>query len=103
MSLSPRLLFASLTAAMLAISTLAHTARADDAVNEAIREQQRIECERQGGRYDYSKCYLPDRSSQSSSSSSSCGFWCKAATAVVVGGAVIVGRAAYCEANPGKC
>jgi len=73
---------------------------ADDRVNEVIRRQQKEDCERQGGQYDYPKCYLPDRRSQSSSSSSSCGWMCKLTIGVA---ALVVGSVAYCKANPGKC
>ncbi len=43
-------------------------ANADERVNEAIRRQQRDQCERQGGRYDYPKCYLPPERSESDES-----------------------------------
>ena len=73
-------------------------ARADSRTNEEIRRQQKEECERQGGRYVFPKCFLPKE--RGSAGGSSCGWMCKLVIGVVVGGAAAV---TYCKTNPDKC
>ncbi len=77
---------------------IAAPAHADSRANEEIRRQQKEECERQGGRYDFPKCFLPKE--RGSAGGSSCGWMCKLAIGVVVGGAAAV---TYCKTNPDKC
>jgi hypothetical protein len=62
--------------------------------------QQREECQRLGGRYDYPRCYLPDDRTEPHSGDNSCGVGC----AIVIGVlGIAAARQAYCKANPGKC
>ncbi len=96
--------FSRLTSVFLAATLLVggvSPAFANYQREEMIR-QQREECERLGGRYQYPKCYLPEdnSSSGSSASDSSCGLGCGIALGVL---GIAVARQAYCKANPGKC
>lgn len=95
--------FSRLTSALVAVTLLVSGASptfANYQKEEMIR-QQRAECDRLGGRYEYPKCYLsePGPSEPSRSNDSSCGVGC----AIVLGVIGIAARQAYCKANPGKC
>ncbi len=95
--------FSRLTSAFLATTLLVSGASPTFAnyQKEEIIRQQREECQRLGGRYEYPKCYLPEQgpSEGSSSNDSNCGLGC----AIVLGVLGIAARQAYCKANPGKC
>lgn len=99
MSHFSRLMSALIAATMLvtgASPTLANYQR-----EEMIR-QQRAECDRLGGRYEYPKCYLPERAPSETSrpDESSCGLGCAVVLGVL---GIAAARQAYCKANPGKC
>lgn len=87
---------------LLCASLLSATAlpvRAD--VNEGIRQSMEDDCRRQGGRFSYPRCYLPDnRPNASEQEADSCDGWCTLGTSIAV---IIAARIAYCRANPGKC
>lgn len=98
MTRKSRFVAQTLIASLLATSAL--PARADY-TQQVIIEQQRDECRRLGGRYEYPKCYLPERQSEPRrDSGSSCGLGC---TLILGAAAIAAGRIAYCKANPGKC
>lgn len=72
-----------------------------DYTQQVLIEQQRDECRRLGGRYEYPKCYMPESTrAQPSQSESTCGLGCGIFLGVA---ALAASRIAYCKANPGKC
>ena len=74
-----------------------------DYTQQVLIEQQRDECRRLGGRYEYPKCYLPQLQPEprpSRDSGSNCGLGC---TLILGAAAIAAGRLAYCKANPEKC
>lgn len=100
MTRKSRIVAQSLIASLLATSALPAQA---DYTQQVIIEQQREECRRLGGRYEYPKCYLPERQSEprpTRDSGSSCGLGC---TLILGAAAIAAGRIAYCKANPDKC
>lgn len=72
-----------------------------DPTRDIIIEQQREECRRLGGRYEYPKCYLPERSpNEPTRPDQACDWGCQFLIAILAAAAA---RAAYCKANPSKC
>jgi hypothetical protein len=94
--------FSRLTSAFLAATLLISGASPTFAnyQREEMIRQQREECERLGGRYDYPRCYLPDDRSEPQSTNNSCGVGCAIVLGVL---GIAAARQAYCKANPGKC
>lgn len=96
--------FSRLTSACLAATLLVSGASPTFAnyQREEMIRQQRAECDRLGGRYEYPKCYLPERdpTEHSRSNDSSCGVGCAVVLGVL---GIAAARQAYCKANPGKC
>lgn len=92
--------FVAALLATLALASLSSPASSNDP-NEYIREQHAAECQRQGGTYDYPKCYLPDRSQQAPQSiEPTCDWACQ----LIVGAlGLAAARVAFCKANPERC
>lgn len=83
-------------ATLLAIPAL--PASADD-TNWYVRKQHQEQCERDGGRYEYPVCHLPDRNNDHAPARKpDCDLQC---AAVISGLGLLIG--AWCAANPGKC
>ena len=92
--------FVAALLATLALASLTLPASSNDP-NEYIREQYAAECQRQGGTYDYPRCYIPDQNQQGTSPNESlCNLGCRLIMGAIALAAV---RVAYCKANPGKC
>lgn len=90
--------FVAALLATLALASLTSPASSNDP-NEYIREQHAAECQRQGGTYDYPKCYLPDRR-QASEPAGECDWACQLVLGAI---GLATTRIAYCRANPSKC
>lgn len=98
MTRTSRIIAHMLTASLLMAQAVPVRA---DSTRDFIIQQQKDECRRLGGRYEYPKCYLPETSPKTKPDDDA---WCDWGCQIILGilGAAAA-RAAYCKANPAKC